>query len=46
LSTLRDDPRFEVLLAKLDFHPTPGQPSPDAPAKSFVSQLRAASDPR
>jgi tetratricopeptide (TPR) repeat protein len=46
LFTLRDDPRYEVLLAKLDFHPTPGQPSPNAPAKSYVSQLRAPSDPR
>ena len=46
LFPLRDDPRYEVLLAKLDFHPTPGQPSPNAPAKSYVSQLRAPSDPR
>jgi tetratricopeptide (TPR) repeat protein len=46
LFTLRDDPRYEVLLAKLDFHPTPGRPSPNAPAKSYVSQLRAPSDPR
>jgi tetratricopeptide (TPR) repeat protein len=46
LFTLRDDPRYEVLLAKLDFHPTPGQPSPNALAKSDISHLRAASDPR
>jgi len=46
LFTLRDEPRYEVLLAKLDFHATPGQPSPSPPAKSDISQLRAPSDPR
>jgi hypothetical protein len=46
LFALRDEPRYEVLLAKLDFHPTPGQPSTNAPAKSYISQLRPASDPR
>jgi hypothetical protein len=45
LFTLRDEPRYEVLLAKLDFHLTPGQPSPNALAKSDISRLRAASDP-
>jgi hypothetical protein len=46
LSTLRDEPRYEVLLAKLDFHPTPGRPLPNSAAGSDVSRLRAASDPR
>lgn len=46
LSTLRDDPRYEVLLAKLDYHPTPGQPLPNALAKSDISHLRPTSDPR
>jgi tetratricopeptide (TPR) repeat protein len=45
LASLRGDPRYQALLAKLDFHPTPGQPSANALAKSDISRLRAASDP-